>query len=407
MSLDADVVVVGAGIVGLATAWQLMQRFPTRSIVIIDKETEVASHQTGHNSGVIHSGIYYRSGSLKAALCVRGRTQLLQFLKDHAIPFELSGKVIVARSVEEFPRLRGLFEQGQANGVNGLQLIDVTTLHSLEPQAAGVAAIYSPGTGIVDYRQVARAMADDLTRAGHVILLGRKVDRVDKDRHGISLWCNGQNHLRARFAIVAAGLYSDVLAWRSGQRHNPRIVPFRGEYWRIRPGRQSLVRSMIYPVPDPALPFLGVHFTRRIADGAVWIGPNAVLGLSREHYRRHLLAGTHLSELHDMLSYPGFWRMAKRYWRAGMGEMYRSLVPSAYIQLAREYVPALLLEDVLPGPVGVRAQTVEASGAMSDDFLLTTTHQVLFVRNAPSPAATACLAIGEYIVSAAKDAFAW
>ena len=407
MPIDADVIVVGAGIVGLATAWQVMQRFPTLSLAIIDKEREVAVHQTGRNSGVIHSGIYYHSGSLKAALCMRGRTQLLDFLRAHEIPFELSGKVIVARSAEELPRLHRLFEQGQSNGVKGLQLVDTTSLHLLEPEADGLAAIYSPGTGIVDYRQVAQAMANDLTRAGHALLLGRKVDRIRDDRQGVSLCCDGQPTLRARFAIVAAGLYSDVLAWRSGECRNPRIVPFRGEYWQIRPGRESLVRSMIYPVPDPEFPFLGVHFTRRLADGTVWIGPNAVLGLSREHYQRHVVAGTRLSELCDTLTYPGFWRMASRYWRAGMAELYRSLVPQAYIQLARQYVPRLLPEDVLPGSVGVRAQTVDVSGAMSDDFLITTSHRALFVRNAPSPAATASLAIGEYIVGSAQEAFSW
>lgn len=407
MPTDAEVIVVGAGIVGLATAWQLMQRFPTMSIVVIDKEREVAFHQTGRNSGVIHSGIYYRSGSLKATLCVRGRAQLIDFLRDHEVPFQLSGKVIVARTTEELTRLHGLLKQGQSNGVEGLQLINAAELRTIEPQADGVAAIYSPGTGIVDYRQVAMAMADDLVRAGHAILLGEKVDRISDDRQGVSLWRNGQRFLQARFAIVAAGLHSDVLAQRSGHSRNPRIVPFRGEYWRIRPGRESLVRSMIYPVPDPRFPFLGVHFTRRLTDGAVWIGPNAVLGLSREHYHRRIMDGARLTELLDTLSFPGFWRMAARYWRAGMMEMYRSIVPSAYIQLAREYVPALLPQDIVPGPVGVRAQTIEASGAMSDDFLITTSHRALFVRNAPSPAATASLAIAEYIVQSAQEAFSW
>lgn len=254
--------------------------------------------------------------SLTASLCVRGRDQLLEFLNDHEIPFQLSGKVIVARSPEELARLHWLLEQGRSNGVEGLQFINAAELRSVEPEADEVATVYSSGTGIVDYCQVAKAMADDLTRAGHAILLGQMVERISEDSQEIGLWCNGRKVLRARFVIVAAGLYSDVPAWRSGRHRNPRIVPFCGEYWRIRPGRESLVRSMIYPVPDPRFPFLGVHFTRRLDDGSVWIGPNVVLGLSREHYQSPIVAGARLTELLDTLSYPGFLRMVERYWFA-------------------------------------------------------------------------------------------
>ncbi len=406
MELEAEVVVVGAGIVGLATAWQLMQRFPTKSIIVVDKERSIASHQTGRNSGVIHSGIYYRTGTLKAALCVRGRSQLLDFMNDHEIPYELSGKVIVARTSEELPLLRQLFDQGQRNSVAGLRLIDGSELRRLEPEAAGVAAISSPSTGIVDYRQVAQAMADDLIRAGHLVTLGTPVDSISSDPQGVGLWRNGNKFLRGRYAIVAAGLYSDILAYRSGLSRNPRIVPFRGEYWSIDNGR-PLVRSMIYPIPDKRFPFLGVHFTRRLRDGAILVGPNAVLGLAREHYQRQLAKGIRVIELMPTLTFQGFWRMAFRYWKPGLAEMHRSLFPMAYLRLAQQYVPALTRDGLLPGPVGVRAQTIDVSGAMSDDFIIDQMPRVLFVRNAPSPAATASLAIGEYLIGQATQRFGW
>ncbi|GIV04356.1 MAG: hydroxyglutarate oxidase [Fimbriimonadales bacterium] len=386
-----DVAIVGAGIVGLATARAIRKLRPGNRMVVLDKECQVAAHQTGHNSGVIHAGIYYRPGSLKARLCVAGVRQMKEFCAEHRIPVEECGKVIVATDESEVPRLQDLFRRGQENQVPGLRWIGPEELRELEPCARGIQAIHSPGTAIVDFSAVARAIAGDLEQSGVNICLGAAVQNARVTNSEVTLETSA-GVCRARFVVCCAGLHADRLARLFGEQPSVQIVPFRGEYYQLRPG-QRLVRALIYPVPDPRFPFLGVHFTKRI-NGEYEAGPNAVLAFAREGYR---FGQVRVADLLEALWFPGFRRMVRRYWRTGMSELFRSLSKRAFCRALQKLVPAVQEEDLLPGGSGVRAQAVSADGSLVDDFVILARSRVVHVLNAPSPAATASLAIGEYI----------
>lgn len=391
-----DVAIVGGGIVGLATGLALISDHPDLRVVILEKEREVGTHQTGHNSGVLHSGIYYRPGSHKARLCVEGARLMREFCAEHAIPVVDCGKVIVAADERELPRLDDLFERGMANGVRGLERIGPERLREIEPHAAGVRAIYSPRTACLDYARVAQAMAGEARRRGVVIQTGAPVTAISR-RGGRHIVRTHHDEIQARHLINCAGLYSDVVARMAGAAPEVRIVPFRGEYYLLRPDRRDLVRGLIYPVPDPEFPFLGVHFTRTV-HGDVEAGPNAVLAFAREGYA---WGRVHAAELAGTLTYPGFWRMARRYWRTGLYEVWRSLCKREFVAALRRLVPDLRPEDVARGGSGVRAQAVTPQGQLVDDFSIVQTQDAIHVLNAPSPAATASLAIGRHIAGLA------
>jgi len=397
-----DVIVVGAGIVGLASARELLRRRPGIRLAMVDKEERAGVHQTGHNSGVIHSGIYYAPGSLKARLCVAGARELYAYCEANGIPTERCGKVIVATDESELGRLQNLHERGQANGVEGLELVGPERLRELEPHCAGIRALWSPNTGIVDYTLVAGRYALDVREAGGEIHTGRELRAVRTLADRVVLETTA-GELEARHVVTCAGLQSDRVAGLTGGAREPRIVPFRGDYWQLRPEARGLCRNMIYPVPDPAFPFLGVHATRRIGTGEVWLGPNAVLAFAREGYGRLDLRPRDLAEA---LGNRGFQRMARRYWRMGAVEMWRDWSKRAFWRSVRRYLPDVGMRDMVPGPSGVRAQALDAAGALVDDFVVDTSGgRVLHVRNAPSPAATSSLAIGRLIADAVQTAF--
>ena len=393
-----DVAIIGGGIVGLATARTLLHRFPALRLLLLEKESRVATHQTGHNSGVIHSGVYYRPGSLKATLCVTGGRRLEQFCQSRGIPVHRCGKVIVAVEPQELPRLEMVYERGLANGVPGLSRIGPERLCELEPQVQGLQALHLPGVAIVDYVTVANAFRDDVAASGGAVRISTRVTRLDPEDGG---WRVGttQGAYRARFLINCGGLHADRLGGLAGERSSVRIVPFRGEYYTLPDSRASLVRGLVYPVPDPALPFLGIHLTKLLS-GGVHVGPNAVLALKREGYRR---ADCSMRDCVEMAFSPGFWRMAGRYWRAGLTEAMRSWSRQRFLRAAQRLVPALCASDLLPCPAGVRAQAVERDGRLLDDFALYASPRALHVYNAPSPAATASLSIGEAIVERVAD----
>ena len=397
-----DVTVVGAGIVGLASARELLRRRPGLRVALVDKESRAGVHQTGHNSGVIHSGIYYAPGSLKARLCVAGARDLYAYCEANGIPTERCGKVIVATEESELGRLQGLHERGLANGVEGLEMIGPDRLRELEPHCAGIRALWSPATGIVDFALVARGYAGDVRNAGAEVHTGREVRGLRRMADRVVLETTA-GELETRRVVTCAGLHADRVAALSDGAREPRIVPFRGDYWQLRPAARSLCRNLIYPVPDPAFPFLGVHATRRIATGEVWLGPNAVLAFAREGYRRRDLRARDLAEA---LANPGFRRLARRHWRMGAVEMWRDWSKRAFWRSVRRYLPDVGLADMEPGPSGVRAQALDASGALVDDFVVDVQgDRVLHVRNAPSPAATSSLAIGRLVADAAERAF--
>lgn len=387
-----DVAVIGAGIVGLAVGREVLQRWPRLRLVVLDKEPRIAAHQSSHNSGVIHSGLYYTPGSLKARLCVAGAAQLKRYCDEHGIPYRECGKVVVATSPEELPRLQALFERGQANGVRGLRLIGPEELREYAPHASGIRAIWSPVTGIVDYERVAHAYATDIVRAGGAIWLNHAVVGVSQRGGWTRLETTG-NPVEARLVISCAGLYADRVARLSGGAPDPRIVPFRGDYYVLRPERRSLVPCNIYPVPDPRFPFLGVHFTPRM-DGSVWLGPNAVLAFAREGYGRLTVRP---NELLETLTYPGFQRLARRYWLTGALELWRDFSRRAFLRALQRYVPELTEDDLLPGPSGVRAQAMTRDGTLVDDFVIERQPGIVHIRNAPSPAATSSLTIAAYV----------
>lgn len=389
-----DTVIVGGGIVGLAAAREILARRPGTTLAVVDKETAVGEHQTGHNSGVIHSGIYYAPGSRKARLCTAGARLMYEFCESHGVRADPCGKLIVATAESELPALDELYRRGTANGVPALEMVGPAGIRGLEPHCVGIRAIWSPTTGIVDFSRVAQAMASDVARLGGVILTGRLVVGLTV-RAGSILVRTSLGELTATRVLTCAGLNSDRVAGLSGAPAEPRIVPFRGDYWQLRQERRHLARNLIYPVPDPKFPFLGVHFTRRIADDAVWLGPNAVLALAREGYRRWNIRP---GDLAQTLSYRGFRRMARKYWRTGLAEVYRDFSKRAFVAACQRFIPELVPADVIPGPSGVRAQSVARDGQLVDDFGFNIQgKELMHVRNAPSPAATSSLAIGELI----------
>jgi len=398
MGKTYDSTVVGAGILGLAVAREMLARRPRARVVVVEQADRVAAHQTSHNSGVIHAGVYYAPGSLKAQLCVDGAARLYDYCDRHGIAVERIGKLIIALDAREAQALDDLELRARANVVPGIRRLRGEEIRDIEPHATGVAALHSPNTGIVDFRAVCERLAEDVQEAGGELRLGWKVDDVQANGRRIRLLTSAGGALEASRAVFCAGLWSDRLAVRAGASSDPRIVPFRGGYLRLRPERRNLVRGLVYPVPDPTLPFLGIHLTRRI-DGAVWIGPNAILASAREGYRRTTFVAR---DVWDALGWPGAPRLFRRYWRVGVAEVYRTLSKRAFIREARRYVPELRASDAIRAPAGVRAQAVDRDGKLVDDFRLGTDGPVLWVRNAPSPAATSSLAIAEELVERAQ-----
>jgi (S)-2-hydroxyglutarate dehydrogenase len=383
-----DVAVVGAGILGLATARELLRRQPDARVVVLEREDRIAVHQTGHNSGVIHAGIYYTPGSLKAQLCVAGARELYEFCDEHGVEYERCGKLIVALDESELERLDELERRALANEVPGIRRVSGSELREIEPEVAGIAGLHSPNTGIVDFGAVARAYAADVSARGASVRTGVTVFRLTG-----SVLHTSAGEIEARRVVACAGAWSDRLAQASGESPDPRIVPFRGGYMRLREHARGLVRGLIYPVPDPSLPFLGVHLTKTI-HGEVWLGPSALLAPSRTAYR---LSSVNRRDLGATLRWPGTWRMARRWWRTGLTEMHMAADRRAFVRACARYVPAVTAGDVEDGPAGIRAQAVARDGKLLDDFAFASAPGVLHVRNAPSPAATSSLAIAKVI----------
>ena len=397
-----DVAIVGGGIVGLATALRLLDSRPDVRLGVLEQEAELATHQSGHNSGVVHAGLYYAPGSLKARLCLEGKAALEAYCAEKSIDLDPVGKLVVAVSEAELPRLDALHERAAANGVPGLERVGPERIRELEPHAAGIRGLWSPSTGIVDFRRVALAYADDVRAAGGTIWTGRRVTGIDELTDGLVVRTT-RGDVTAGAVIACAGLWADRVAALTGDAgaDAPRIVPFRGDYYTLTPDARSLVRGLLYPVPDPRFPFLGVHFTRRI-DGEVWAGPNAVLAFRRTGYRRRDVS---LRDLGGTLAYPGFRRLARKYLRTGLAEMWRDWSKSAFVRELQRYVPELRSEQLVFGPSGVRAQALARDGSLVDDFDLAGSGRILHVRNAPSPAATASLAIGRELATRAVERF--
>ncbi|HKY07220.1 MAG TPA: L-2-hydroxyglutarate oxidase [Candidatus Binatia bacterium] len=405
MASQYDLTIVGGGILGLATALKITAAHPRVRLLLLEKEAALARHQTGNNSGVIHSGLYYRPGSLKARTCVTGRKELMRFCDDNSVPYEICGKVVVATSREELPRLDELQRRGEANGLRGLEVIAAERLKELEPHATGIKGLFVPETGIIDYKKVADAYADRIRDAGGDIRLSQRVVGILERPDEIVLQTSGGDY-RTKYLINCCGLQSDLIAkMTSGANQDGepehRIIPFRGEYYTLAPERQFLVKNLIYPVPDPTFPFLGVHFTR-MAKGGVEAGPNAVLAYAREGYRH-----THINmkDLWETVSFKGFWAMTGKYWQTGFGELYRSLSKTAFVRALQKLLPEIRESDLVPGGAGVRAQAVSASGALVDDFVIKQGRNMIHILNAPSPGATASLAIGQQICAMAEKNF--
>lgn len=385
--------IVGAGVLGLAIGREIARRRPGTRVVVLEKEERAAVHQTGHNSGVVHAGIYYPPGSLKAELCTRGRSMLREYCADRGLPYDECGKLVLAVTEEEVTRLDGLYERADHNAVPGLRRIGPAEIADIEPHATGMAALHSPHTAITDYTAIAESFAEDIAAAGGEVRFGFPVTGITHERGGLRL-TSGEHTETVDDLVVSAGLHTDVLARAAGDEAGPRIVPFRGEYMRVHDDKAPMVRGLIYPVPDPRYPFLGVHFTRRVS-GEVEVGPNAVLAFAREGYRRSHIRP---ADLAGVASWPGFWAMAARHWRTGITEMRGSLSKRTYMNAAARYVPGIGHRDVERAGSGVRAQAVDRDGGLVDDFRIHRLGPVTAVRNAPSPAATSCMAIAEHVV---------
>lgn len=385
-----DVVVIGGGIVGLATALNLKQQKTGLRLVVVEKETQLAAHQTGHNSGVIHSGLYYKPGSLKATNCISGYRMLIDFCEKEGIPYELCGKIVVATQKDQLPILDGLYKRGIENGLTGLEKLSVGQMKEIEPHVAGIEGIKVPQTGIIDYKQVAEKYAEKIKELGGELRLGEKVSSIS-ELNGTSTVVTDKGSYDASLVINCAGLYSDKVAQMTeSEKIRLQIIPFRGEYYELKPEKHYLVKHLIYPVPDPNFPFLGVHFTRMIG-GGIEAGPNAVLAFRREGYKK---SDINLGELGETLAWPGFRKVAAKYWKTGMGEFYRSFSKSAFTTALQELIPEIRKEDLVPGNAGVRAQSCDTDGGLLDDFSIIENRQAINVCNAPSPAATSSLAIG-------------
>ncbi|MGA8212044.1 MAG: L-2-hydroxyglutarate oxidase [Candidatus Sulfotelmatobacter sp.] len=397
-----NVIIVGGGIVGLAVALQITKRFPRLRPLLLEKESRVGQHQSSHNSGVIHSGVYYKPGSLKATLCVEGARAMVEFCREHGIPHQICGKVIVATHEEEFLGLEELRRRGEANGLTGLELIGREKLFEIEPHASGLRALVVPSTGITDYASVCEKYAELIRAQGGTILTSTAVTGLQHLTGEVVAETTGGTFSAASL-INCAGLFSDRISRMAGDDPEVMIVPFRGEYYDLIPRRTSLVRALIYPVPDPRFPFLGVHFTRRV-NGTVDAGPNAVLAFRREGYRR---TDFNLHDLASSLAFPGFWRMAAKYWRSGLDEFHRSFSKRAFVRALQRLLPEVREQDLVPGGSGVRAQALKRDGTLVDDFKFVPSKNVLHVLNVPSPAATASLMIARSIVDTASANMTW
>ena len=387
-----DVIIIGGGIVGLATAWQLKKRSPDTNIIILEKENTVAQHQTGNNSGVIHSGLYYKPGSLKATNCIRGYELLLKFCDEHQVEYDLCGKIVVATSEEEVPYLNTLKERGGENGLADLKDLNSEELKEYEPHVKGVKGIFVPQTGIIDYKEVCIKLVELLLDQGVEILYGQKVVDIS-DSKDARIVETQKGTFQSKVVVNCAGLYSDKIAHMTPSKPDLKIVPFRGEYYKLKPSSEHLVKSLIYPVPDPNFPFLGVHFTRMM-EGGIEAGPNAVLAFAREGYN---MSTINLSELIETLSWPGFQKVAKKYWKTGLEEMYRSISKAAFVKALQKLIPEIQSTDLEIGGAGVRAQACDRTGGLLDDFQIFENEHFVNVCNAPSPAATSSLSIGEEI----------
>ncbi len=394
--MQHDVIIVGGGIVGLATAYKLLLSDPLLKLLVIEKEKEVAQHQTGNNSGVIHSGLYYKPGSLKAINCIHGYQLLIDFCREQEVPFDLCGKVVVATEEKELPLLHNLFARGEQNGLRGFVMLKAEQLREIEPHVNGIAGFFVPQTGIVDYKIVAEKYAALIRKSGGEIKLAEKVLKVLSEPENILVETDATTY-RSRMLINCAGLYSDKVAMLTSPDINVRIIPFRGEYFKLKKEKEYLVKNLIYPVPDPNFPFLGVHFTRMMK-GGVEAGPNAVLAFSREGYRK---SDINFQELIETLTWPGFQKVAAKYWRTGLGEMYRSFSKGAFTKALQKLIPEIKEADLVEGGAGVRAQACDRTGGLVDDFMIIEEKMVINVCNAPSPAATSSLSIGESVAAIA------
>jgi len=393
-----DVVIIGGGVVGLGVGLEITRRFPRLRLLLLEKEGRVARHQSGHNSGVIHSGVYYKPGSLKARLCVSGAAAMIEFCREHGIAHNVCGKVIVATQVDELPRLEELRRRGEANGLTGLRLIGPEELREIEPHAAGIQALVVPSTGVTDFALVCEKYAELISARGGTVLTSAAAAGIRRRADEIVVETS-KGAFAATALINCAGLFADRISRMAGDEPGVIVVPFRGEYYDLVPERASLVRALIYPVPDPQFPFLGVHFTRRIS-GRVDAGPNAVLALAREGYRHTDIS---VRDLASSVAFPGFWRMAGKHWRSGLDEWHRSLSKAAFVRALQRLLPEVGEKDLVPGGSGVRAQALGRDGALVDDFQFVPSGNVLHVLNVPSPAATASLMVGKAIVDRAAE----
>lgn len=393
-----DIVIIGGGIVGLATALTLKEKNPSLRLLILEKEDRIAKHQTGNNSGVIHSGLYYKPGSLKATNCINGYHKLIKFCDTHSIPYDLCGKIVVASSEEEIPLMNNLYERGIQNGLENLTLLNKEEIKEYEPHVKGIAGIHVPQTGIVDYGKVSEKMAELIQLQGGEIKLNEKVKDIQQTGNTTIVKTNSTEY-ETKLVVNCAGLYSDKIARLTEKKLNVKIIPFRGEYYKLTPEKESLVKNLIYPVPDPNFPFLGVHFTRMMK-GGVEAGPNAVLAFSKEGYKK---SDINIAELIESLAWPGFQKVAYKYWKTGIGEMYRSFSKSAFTKALQKLIPEITKNDLTIGGAGVRAQACDKNGGLIDDFLIFENQQTIHVCNAPSPAATSSLSIGEKVAQMTLD----
>lgn len=392
MKRDYELLIVGAGLVGLATAYQALQQKPGLRILVLEKEQSIAQHQSGHNSGVIHSGIYYKPGSLKAKNCMEGYQSIIRFAEENEIAFERCGKIIVATASDEIPLLDDIYKRGVSNGLEGLKYLSKEEFQETEPHCAGIKALYVPQTGIMDYPGIARKLKEKIEESGGMVVLGEQVLSIQQEQGSVLIRTKNREFF-AKKVVTCGGLYSDKLTKMTNPHNEVVIIPFRGEYYELKPEKRYLVKNLIYPVPDPKFPFLGVHFTRMIG-GGVEAGPNAVLAFRKEGYQ---FFDFKASELMQTLTWPGFYKIAAKYGRTGMGEMYRSLSKQAFTKALQRLIPEISAEDLMPGGAGVRAQACDRQGKLLDDFDIVQQSNIIHVRNAPSPAATSCLSIGQTI----------
>lgn len=392
--MQNDVVIIGGGIVGLASAWNILKQNPGLKVAILEKEAQLAAHQTGHNSGVIHSGIYYKPGSLKAQNCIGGYHMLLDFCREHGIMFDLCGKLIVATDAWELPLLDNLYKRGLENRLDKISMVEQERLKEFEPHMRGIRAIHVPYTGIIDYTDVSLKLAELIEQMGGRIYTSQQAKDIRVKTDGVEVVTDYGVH-SAKLMVNCAGLYCDKIAEMAGEKPDTRIIPFRGEYFMLKPEKRGLVRNLIYPVPDPNFPFLGVHFTRMI-DGGIEAGPNAVFAFKREGYEK---ADVDLVELFESLTWPGFQKVATKFWKTGMGEFYRSFSKTAFTKALQKFIPEVQEDDLVPAEAGVRAQACDRTGGLLDDFKIIANNRAIHILNAPSPAATSSLSIGQTIAN--------